>query len=105
MNISIDRSRMVVIIGSQQVQLSRNEYRLLVIMGMMDNKVVPIGLLLDAMSEGRVQIPADKQALVQRIGRLRKKIGVQSIGNIRDQGYILLGDIKFVGDPDDKTIV
>lgn len=93
--IRIHRALPVAEIDQRLVALSRDEHRLLVILGMMDNRVTPRDLLLDAMCEGRARIAADQKLLIAKVCRLRKRIGAHRLKHVRRQGYILLGDVQF----------
>jgi DNA-binding response OmpR family regulator len=98
--IKIHRARPVLETDHKLIALSRDEHRLLVPLGMMDNKITPRTWLLDAMCEGRTQILGDNQVLSTKICRLRKKVGVNRLKYIRGgQGYILQGSVAFVGEP------
>jgi DNA-binding response OmpR family regulator len=98
--IRIHRARPVLETDYERVTLSRDEHRILVTLGMMDNKITPREWLLEAMCEGRSQIPGDNQVLSTKICRLRKKVGVNRLKYIRGgQGYILQGDVVFIGEP------
>jgi DNA-binding response OmpR family regulator len=97
--IQIHRSKPLAKVGRRSVALSQDEHKLLIMLGMMDNHVAPHDLLLDALCEGRTQIPDDRQLLSVKICRLRKKIGARRIKANRQHGYILQGSVEFVGLP------
>jgi DNA-binding response OmpR family regulator len=97
--IKIHRALPVVEIDQQLISLSKDEHRLLVTLGMMDNRVAPRNLLLEAMCEGRVQILADQKLLTSKLHRLRKKIGPNRLKYFHKSGYILLGSVYFIGEP------
>jgi DNA-binding winged helix-turn-helix (wHTH) protein len=93
--IKIHPRRPLARVDQDYVKLSRAEYTLISALGMMDNKLVPHQLLLDIMFEDQVQIPADKDRLLQRMSRLRRKIGRDRLKCLRRQGYMLVGDVQF----------
>lgn len=97
MALMIHRQERVVYVNGKPVELTRAEHSLLVTLGMMSNRLAPYDLILDIMCEGRVQIPADKEALISQIGKLRKKIGPDVVQTVKGNGYILSGDVRFVG--------
>lgn len=94
--IEIHRHKPVVYFDKKPVKLTRNEHSLIVALGMMDNKIVPHDILLDAICEGRVQIPADKDVLLTKMSRLKSKLG-NVLLNKRNLGYGLCGDVRFTG--------
>jgi DNA-binding response OmpR family regulator len=92
--IRIHRSRPLAQIGRRRVRLSQSEHQLLVVLGMMDNKVVTTDLLLDTALEHPVRLPVDRQLLFCRIARLKKKIGADRLQH-NGRGYVLVGDVQF----------
>lgn len=100
MTILIHRSCPVALIDGKPLRLSAYEHALLTTLGMMDNRTTPHSLLLDAISDGRTRIDADVPVLRTRMSRLRRKIGRLRLQNTRGQGYILVGDVQFVGKPE-----
>jgi DNA-binding response OmpR family regulator len=97
--IQIHRAQSMAKVGRRFVALTQDEHRLLIVLGMMDNHIVPHDLLMEVMCEGRVQIPGDRRLLWAKICRLRKKIGVKRIKSNRQKGYILQGSVEFIGEP------
>jgi DNA-binding response OmpR family regulator len=95
--ITIHRTKPLVNTGDKSVKLSKDEHLLITTLGMMDDKLIPIELLIEAMSENRVQIPADTDVLTGKISRLRKKIGREFVINKRGLGYQLTEAIQFTG--------
>jgi DNA-binding response OmpR family regulator len=95
--IRIHRRKRVTYVNGSPVKLTQEEYDLMTTLGIMDNRLVPTDVLLDVMCEGRVQIPADKVVLLGKVYRLRKKIGPEVIRSKFDLGYILSGDVQFIG--------
>jgi DNA-binding response OmpR family regulator len=93
----IHRRQPVVRIGKQTVNLTGAEHALITALGMMDNKVTPSEILLEILSEGRVQISADRKVLWTRLAVLRRKIGRERLQSRRSVGYILVGDVQFYG--------
>ncbi len=108
MTIRIHRSRPIVFVEDQAICLTKDEHTLLTALGMMDNKTAPHSLLLEVMCEGRTQIQADATVLRTKIARLRKKVGRDHLQNNHGQGYLLIGEVQFIGDgvelPDNKII-
>jgi len=100
--IQIHRSKPLVYVGEKVVQLSRDEHRLLIALGMMDNCVAAHPLLLATLCEGRQQIPADVQLLRMKMCRLRRKIGAEYLQSTRLQGYMLKGEVEFIGQPTER---
>lgn len=95
--IRIHRRRPVVRLGERAVKLTPAEHELITVLGMMDNKLAPHGLLLDILCEGQVQITADQNVLHNRAVRLRRKIGQRHLQCRKHLGYILVGDVQFYG--------
>jgi DNA-binding response OmpR family regulator len=93
----IDRRRPLVRIGKRAVRLTKAEYELITALGMMDNKLTPREILLEVVSDGRRSLRSDKNILLLRILRLRRKIGSDRLRCQRQIGYILLGDVQFYG--------
>jgi DNA-binding response OmpR family regulator len=97
--IKIHRALPVVMVGQKKVKLTQEEHRLLVTLGMMDNRITPRRWLLEVMCDSRVQIPSDNQVLSTKICRLRKKVGTNRLKYVRGQGYTLQGSVEFIGEP------
>jgi DNA-binding response OmpR family regulator len=95
--IKIHRSKPFASIDSRSVKLTKSEHALITTLGMMDNKITPHNLLLDVMCENCARIPDDKNALTSLIYRLRKKIGPEYLQCKLNHGYILAGEVHFVG--------
>jgi DNA-binding response OmpR family regulator len=95
--ICIHRSRPLVFVNGAPIRLTPNEHILLTALGMLDNKNASHDVLLDVVCEGRVRIDADMTVLRSRIARLRRKVGQSHIQNNHGQGYILVGDVQFIG--------
>lgn len=93
--IKIHPKRPLARVDADFVKLSRVEHALITALAMMDNKLVPHQILLDVMCEDRVQIPADKNVLLQQMARLRRKIGPERLRTLKSQGYILIDDVQF----------
>jgi DNA-binding response OmpR family regulator len=94
--ISIYRSQPVAEVGNQSIKLTRDEYRLLVLLGMMNHRLTPREFLLDELCKGRTRVLSDNNLLTIKICRLRKKLGRQYIQIVREQGYILAANVQFV---------
>jgi DNA-binding response OmpR family regulator len=94
--LQIHRRRPLVRVGARSVRLTPVEHELIVALGMLDNKLATHQLLLDVMTDGCVQIPADQQVLWNRIDRLRRKIGPEHLRGRPYHGYMLVGDVRFV---------
>jgi DNA-binding response OmpR family regulator len=95
----IHRSQPVVYVGEARVSLTPMEHRLLVTLGMMDNRITPWEELMAVKCEDCVQIPSDRQALISSLYRLRKKIGWTHLRVVRFHGHMLMGDVQFIGSP------
>jgi DNA-binding response OmpR family regulator len=95
--IKIHRRKRVVYVNGSPVKLSRDEYELMTTLGIMGNHLVPTDILMDVMCEGRVQIPADKYLLQVKVSKLRKKMVTDVLKNSRGLGYVLQGDVQFIG--------
>lgn len=95
--IRIHRKKRVVYVNGTPAKLSQGDYDLITAFGVSDNRLVPHEVLLDVMCEGRVQIPADKYLLQVKVSKLRKRLGADVLQNCRGQGYVLSGDVRFVG--------
>ena len=95
--IRIHRSKPLVYVGSARVSLTPDEHLLVTTLGMMDNRLVPHALLLEVMREHPVPIPADREALMLRMSRLKKKLGKSYLTCRRQLGYQLTGEVQFVG--------
>lgn len=94
--IRIHRSKPFVHVDQRRVRLSRAEHLLLTTLGMMDNKIMPMDLLLKTALTHPVTIDADRSLILQRISRLRRKIGPDHLQRL-PHGYILVGDVTFIG--------
>lgn len=88
--IRIHRSKPVVYVEGKPVKLTRREHLLLTVLGMMDNKLVAYDVLLDV-------VPDNLNALRLRVGRLKQKVGPDSLVCKREFGYILSGNVRFCG--------
>ncbi len=95
--IRIHRRKRVAYVNGIPHRLTQEEYDLMTALGIMDNRLVPTDVLLDVMCEGREQIPADKVVLLGKVYRLRKRFGPDVIRNSRGYGYVLAGDVRFIG--------
>src|SRR5690242_14588091 len=95
--VRIHRRKRVAYVNGIPHRLSQEEYELITTLGIMDNRLVPHDVLLDVMCEGREKIPADKVVLLGKVCRLRKKIGQDVIRNSHGLGYVLAGDVQFIG--------
>jgi DNA-binding response OmpR family regulator len=95
--IRIHRRKPVVVVGSEPVKLTRHEHALMVTLGMMDNRLVTHDVLLDVISEGRAQIPADRNVLHGKIYKLRDKVGAECLQTRQGLGYVLTGAVQFIG--------
>jgi DNA-binding response OmpR family regulator len=95
--IKIHRRKRVVYVNGSPVKLSKDEYELMTTLGIMGNHLVPTDILMDVMCEGQTQIPADKTVLQGKMWRLRKKMATDVLKNSRDLGYVLQGDVQFIG--------
>lgn len=95
--ICIHRSRPLVFVNGAPVRLTPDEHILMIALGMLDNKNAPHDVLLDVVCDGRVRIDADMTVLRSRISRLRRKVGRSRIQSNHGQGYILVGDVQFIG--------
>lgn len=89
--IQIHRYEPVIRRNGKTVNLTKIEHELLIALGMMDNKLVSQDLLSD------VIYAENKNVLLLRLTRLRKKIGTKSLKCVRGIGYILTGDVQFYG--------
>lgn len=94
--IQIHRSQPIIFLGNRRVSLSSDEYRLIITLGMMDNRLAPHDVLLEAMCEERRPVPGDQKNLYIKIARLRKKLGGGVLRSRRHHGYILAGQVEFV---------
>lgn len=94
--IRIHRQKRVVYVNGIPHRLTEEEYNLMVTLGIMDNRLVTTDVLLDVMCEGRVQIPADRDVLMTKVSRLRKRVG-PALQNHRGRGYMLSGNVQFYG--------
>ena len=97
--IQIHRSEPLTYVEDKPVKLTPAEHRMLITLGMMDNRIAPFDLLLDVKCEDRVQVPSDRQALASTLHRLRKKIGSNRLLCVKHRGYMLLGHVRFIGSP------
>ena len=93
--ITIHRHRPVVIVDGRRIVLTEAEHRLLTTFGQMDNRVIPIDLLMDIVIDHPVRLPRDREVIWLQISRLRKKIGCNWIRHRRNLGYQLTGDVSF----------
>jgi DNA-binding response OmpR family regulator len=93
--IEIHRHEPVVFVKGEEIRLSKAEHRLMVAMGMMDDKLIPTELLMDVVLENEHRVMADRQVLQQRIGRLKKKIGVDFVKCKPERGYYLTQPVRF----------
>ena len=100
--IQIHRAKPIVHIDQKAVKLTRDEHRLLTLLGMMDNRLTPQSFLMDVLLDGRKPLPGDRYLLWQKISRLRRKIGAEYVQVNRFHGYILKGDVQFIGRPMQK---
>jgi len=100
--IKIHRTKRVVKVDDRPVPLTPGEHELMVVLGMMDNKLASYDLLLLVTCKDRVQIPADKQALISRMFRLKRKLGEQHLECVRQSGYVLKGKVQFIGGSEDR---
>ena len=90
--VRIHRKRRTVYVNGIPHKLSQEEYDLVTAMGIMDNRLAPYDVLLDVMNDGR-----SMNALRLSVGRLRLKVGPQVLECKREFGYILSGDVRFIG--------
>jgi len=95
--IKIYRTQPYLETGNQLIKLTPTEHRLVIALGMLDNKMVPRELLLEVLCEERVQIPADQSLLSLHLCRLKKKLGSQMLRSKRQIGYQLIGPVEFIG--------
>ena len=94
--IQIHRHKPVMLRNGKQVKLTEIEHQLLITLGMMDNRIVPYKILLeDVWGVSSVDIKRDSSVLWQAIARLNSK--VKTIENRQSIGYILNGQVEFIG--------
>lgn len=94
--ILIHRSEPLVQIGGKRVRLSRNEYLLLCTFGMMNDRVISTDLLLQATFDHPLKGPDDINLILNRLCRLRKKLGKNLFIHKRKIGYRLAEEIRFI---------
>lgn len=95
--VRIHRRKRVAYVNGVPHRLTPEEYDLMTALGIMDNRLASYEVLLDVMNEGKAKSRDDMNALRLRIGRMRLKIGPEVLICKREFGYILSGDVRFIG--------
>lgn len=86
-DLNIDTRRRTVAVGGRNVELSPLEYRLLRYLVHNQGRVVSQGELIDHVYGGDHE--PDSNAVEVLVGRLRRKVGTETIGTRRGHGYII----------------
>lgn len=86
-DLNIDTRRRTVAVGGRNVELSPLEYRLLRYLVHNQGRVVSQGELIDHVYGGDHE--PDSNAVEVLVGRLRRKVGAETIGTRRGHGYII----------------
>lgn len=86
-DLNIDTRRRTVAVGGRNVELSPLEYRLLRYLLHNQGRVVSQGELIDHVYGGDHE--PDSNAVEVLVGRLRRKVGAETIGTRRGHGYII----------------
>ena len=93
--IEIHRFEPIVFVPNK-IRLSKSEHILMTALGMMDNKIIPIDLLVGIALENEYRVPDDQNVIRLRISRLQKKIGRNFVQCKAKLGYYLTEEIRFI---------
>jgi len=73
-----------IIVDNKNIDLTSSEYKILEYLLFNENRLIPYDTLIDLNSDD-----SNHKSLVSQIYKIKKKIGVDIIKNVKNEGYIL----------------